>query len=740
MLAGKLGPHRLPVGAVSRPGLVERLRRGRGATLTLVSAPAGYGKTTLLTQWVQAAGVTEPDTAFAWVSLDTGDADPVRFWTTVIAACSRAVPGVGARALEVVQTLATRQVGAALPLLLEDLSRLETPLVLILDDYHQAETSEIDETLVQFLSYRPRLVQVVVATRTDPALRIPRLRALAELVEVRADSLAFTDDEAHEFLVSSGVTDLTAEDERRLVRRAAGWPAPLRIAALMMPAGQRGDVLASFTGGQRQLMDYLTTDVLEAVPKPLRTFLLQVCVLDRMCGALCDAVSGTTGSAAVLADLERSSLFVSADAAGEWYRSHHLFREALRVELARTDPDAVPVLNARAARWFEQSGDLATATEHAIAARDVPEIGRLLATQAQPMAARGERDIVHRWIAQLAWPEAERDPEIGYARAMDAALHGDLDQVEQWLDLAATGPLDQVDANGIPLSFRVDQLRSITAVHHIARAEAAGRRAVLSAPSPALEGMAWTGVGQALYLQDRFDEARECLKRAISLLPEENPLMFALARANLVLVETAHGRNVPPEWMLQGAGDVLRGAGVENTVPAAVLEMARAEVHRLQGDLGEAVVYLESSLEILGLERRTCLHANAHLLLSRVQRDAGDPEAAARSLEAADDILSRSPAPGALPARSRALRAQLASPPRTIAAFGQVLTAREAEVMQLLGEGWSQREIAGRLFVSPNTVKTHVRSCYRKLGATSRDGALAAMERAADAGGLISPG
>jgi LuxR family transcriptional regulator, maltose regulon positive regulatory protein len=359
----------------------------------------------------------------------------------------------------------------------------------------------------------------------------------------------------------------------------------------------------------------------------------------------------------------------------------------------------------------------------------VPEIGRLLASQAQPMAAKGQQDVVRRWIAQLSWPQAQCDPEIGYARAMDAALHGDLDQVGQWLDLAATGPLDQLDANGIPLSYRVDYLRAITAAD-VARAEAAGRRAAQSAPSPVFEGMAWAGVGQALYLQDRFDEARECLTRAISLLPDENPLMSALARANLVLVETAQGRNVPPEWMLQGAGDVLRRAGVENTPPAAVLEMARAEVHRLQGHLGEAVVYLESSLEILGLEGRSCFHANAYLLLSRVQRDAGDPDAAARSLDAADGILSRSPDPGALPARSRALRAHLSSPPRTNAAFGQVLTGREAQVLQLLRDGWSQREIAGRLFVSPNTVKTHVRSCYRKLGVTSRDGALAAMERA----------
>ena len=228
--------------------------------------------------------------------------------------------------------------------------------------------------------------------------------------------------------------------------------------------------------------------------------------------------------------------------------------------------------------------------------------------------------------------------------------------------------------------------------------------------------------------------------RAVSLIPDELPLMLALARANAVLVDTAQGRNVPPEWMLDGAGAVLHRAGAENTPASAVLEMARAEVHRVQGHLGQAVVYLESSLEILGADRLTCLHANAYLLLSRVQRDSGDAVAAARSLDAADAILIRARAPGALPARSRALRQRLKAPPRMPATFGQVLTERETEVLRLLGEGWSKREIAGRLFISPNTVKTHVQSCYRKLGVTSRDGALAAMEGASSAPGRSHPG
>src|SRR3954471_17831558 len=646
---GKLHPHRLPVGAVRRPALVARLRSAREATLTLVCAPAGYGKSTLLTQWVHSCASTEPGTAFAWVSLDSADADPARFWTAVVEACTGAAAGVGTRALEAVRTLPDRQAGAALPLLIEDLAGLKRPLVLILDDFHEAETPEIDEAMTQFLTYRPSLVQVVVATRFAPSLQVPRLRALGQLVELSADDLAFSDPEAHRFLLRSGVRSLSPEAEEHLLKRAAGWPGALRIAARIMTTDPADGQLESFAGGHPQLVDYVATDVLGALPEDLWDFLLKVSVLDTMSGPLCDALTGRGDSAMVLADLERSSFFLSADPGAQWYRSHPLFQEALRAVLARTEPAAVPVLHARAARWFRKSGDLRTATKHAIAARDVPLIGLLLAGQAPSMAATGHRKTFRRWIARLDWPEADEDPEISYARAMDATLDGDLEHVEQWLDHAATGPAMQQDGNGIPLSCRVDLLRAITAVHDVTGAEAAGRRAARSAPTLALEGEAWCAVGQALYLQDRFHAARQCLTRALSLIPDESPSMWALACATLLLVETAQGSGVPPAWMLSAADEVFRSAGAGHTTASAVLEMARAEVHRAEGDLARASLDLESSLELLGRDRRSCLHANALLLLCRVQLEKGDAAAARSSLDAADGILSRSRAPGALP-------------------------------------------------------------------------------------------
>jgi len=724
LFPAKLAPQRMPRGAIRRPALVEILGQSGGATLTLICAPAGFGKTTLLTEWVETARMSAPATAFAWVTLDSRDTEPVRFWRHVIAALAGAATGVGERSLEAMRAGPDRILDAALPLLLDDLGRVEAPIVLILDDYYRAETLEIDVAVDQVLSYRPHCLQVVVATRSDPALGIARLRASGSLVELRADSLAFSDDEASRFLLGMGVTGLSEEGERSLVHRAGGWPAPLRIAALLMPASGRQEFIESFSGGQRQVVDYLTSDVLDLLPPDRREFLLQVSVLRRMNGSLCDAVAATSGSGAVLADLERSGLFISVDAAGQWYESHQLFHEALQVELARTRPDLVSLLHSRAAAWFERVGDLELATDHAIAARDVSHAGRLLAAQAQPMAARGRRDRIRRWISELSWPEAQRDPELAYARAVDAGVHNDLDGAGRWLDLAATGPADQQDSQGLPLSFRVDYLRAVTSVNDVGRAEEAGRRAASSAPSARWEGMAWCGVGQALYLQDRFDEARACLHRSVALTPDTNPILLSVARANLALVEAASATEPVSERVLDGALELIRRTGADNTPSAALIEMAWGEVRRTRGELQDAVAHFEASLALLGAGTLSCLHANAYLLLGQVQHALGDSALALRSLDAADSILSRQRDPGALPDRARRLRQTLGTPPRRAAAYGEVLTERESAVLNLLAEGRSQREIATSLFISHNTVKTHLKSVYRKLGVTSRDAAV----------------
>ncbi len=479
VIAAKLAPRRLPTGAVSRPRLVDQLRSGRGQTLTLVSAPAGFGKTTLLAEWVDA----EPDTSFAWVGLDAGDTEPVRLWTHVVAALARFEPAAGTRSLLRLRATPDKLVDAVLPELYDELSEGTAPVVVILDDFHLAESAAVNEQLEAFMRYRPARVQLVVATRSDPALAVGRLRASGDLVEIRSDDLRFEQLELSQFFAGMGVHGLTTVEERRLAERTGGWPAPVRLAALLMPTDGRASFIDSFTGGHRQVVDYLTRDVLDLLKPGTREFLLQVSILSRLNGSLCDAVVDSTGSGTLLADLERSGLFVSVDSAGEWYQEHHLFAEALRLELTRTRPELVPVLHARAARWFEAAGDRETATDHAIAAHDVATASRLVASQVQQMASTGRGATTQRWLAALSWPEAEQDPELAFVRALAASLEHRIDLAIDYLDLARTGPPDKVDQAGLTLGFRVDFLEGIAGMTQLGRAEAAARRAIISAPS-----------------------------------------------------------------------------------------------------------------------------------------------------------------------------------------------------------------------------------------------------------------
>ncbi|MGO9187964.1 MAG: LuxR C-terminal-related transcriptional regulator [Streptosporangiaceae bacterium] len=727
LIRAKLAPNRLPRGSVRRPQLLDELRRGRGRALTLVCAPAGFGKTTLLTEW---AG-TDAATVFAWVTLDPGDVEPVRLWTHVIAAIAQHESAVGGRSLDALRSNPDRVADAAVPVLIDELAEGTGDLVVILDDFHRAETAEINAQVIVFLRYRPPRVQLVVATRSDPALGVARLRASGDLVEVRAESLRFDDTELSRFFSGVGVTGLSALEQRRLSERTGGWPAPLRLAALLMPAQDRGPFIESFTGASRPVVDYLTREVLGALEPPVREFLLQVSVLGRLNGALCDAVTGMTGSGALLADLERSSVFISVDSAGQWYEQHQLFAEALRLDLSRARPDLVPVLHGRAARWLEAAGDRETATEHAIAARDVAAASRLIAGQVQVMAASGRWAAIRRWLSQLSWPEAMQDPELAYVRACLAALDNRIDEAVEWVAVARTGPPDQKDAEGLPLGFRADFAEASVGVNNVSRAEAAAQRAVMTAPTAGWEGIVLAGLGQAQYLQGRTGEAVATLRRAVGQIPDANPIVLAFGVANLALAEASLGVPSRADPMLDRLLGVLGGAGADRSPFGAIMQLACGERERRRGNLRGAAHRFQLAIEILGTAPRSGWLANGYVLLAATQRLLGDTAEALLCLDRADEILDRLPDPGALPARSAGLRQMLAAPHHHATEFGEQLSDREIAVLGLLAEGLSQRQIAGQLFISHNTVKSHLKTAYRKLGVASREDAidqLAALE------------
>ncbi len=722
VIAAKLVPPRRPLGVVSRPHLLELLDSGKGHALTLLSAPAGFGKTTLLTQWVDSAS---PDTRFAWVSLDAGDAEALRLWTHVIAAVGRSRTGFGSRSLAALRANPTRIVEAMLPVLFDELAAEQEELVLVLDDYHLAQTGHVDEQVRSFLAYRPAQVQVVIATRSDPALGIARLRASGELVEVRADSLRFGRSELAPFFEGIGVTGLSGVDLDLLDQRTGGWPAPLRLAALLIPEHGRDAFISSFTGESRTVVDYLTADVLDLLEPDTRDFLLKVSVLRRMNGPLCDAVTASSGSGDRLAALERANLFLSIDSEGGWYHQHQLFAEALRFELSRTRPELLASLHSRAARWLATNGDLETATEHAIASRDVALASGLIAGQLQWLVSTGRTAIVRQWLVDMSWPEARQDPGLAFVRAVSASLENRYDDAVSFLDVARTGPLEQVDAAGLSLGFRVDFFDGLVAVSHVSRAHESARRAVGAAPSPAWEGVALAGVGQAQLLQDRPADAVQTLRRAVSMIPDTSPLLLAVAVGSLGLAEAEAGdgssRAAP---MLRPLLDVMASIGAGRTVVAAVLHLAVGAHHGMTGEHRAADASFTTACAILQESPPGTWRALAHLLRAQSQRALGEVQAALASVAAADEILDRLPDPGGLRIRSTRVATLTTAPTRVTASYGERLSERELAVLRLASSGIEQRQIAEQLFISYNTVKSHLKTSYRKLGVSSRAAAL----------------
>ena len=323
-------------GQVIRQRLTDRLGGGAGR-LVLVSAPAGFGKTTLLGRWL--AEVRAGGTAAAWVSLDEDDRSPASFWTYVITALDRAVPGVGAGALPVLLA-GQAPVESALAAVLNELSVLPGDLALVLDDFHLADGPALRPGLAYFVDRLPPQVRLVISTRADPGLPLARLRARGELTEVRAADLRFTAEEAGDYLAASTGLTLTAANIGALAGRTEGWVAALQLAALSLRG--RDDVagfIDGFAGDDRFVVDYLVEEVLDRQSEPVRRFLVETSVLDRLTAGLCDAVTAGTGSRAMLESLDRANLFlVPLDDRRQWYRYHHLFRDVLRTLSARRAP------------------------------------------------------------------------------------------------------------------------------------------------------------------------------------------------------------------------------------------------------------------------------------------------------------------------------------------------------------------------------------------------------------------
>ena len=484
VLATKLFPPSRRESLVARPRLAEQLDASLAEhqRLTLVSAPAGFGKTTMLTEWLESLGREQPDVGTAWLSLDTGDNDLARLLSHLAAA-------LNGHRLEVEPAWA-QQGGdgpTAFTALINDLVAAEQVApgrrwVVVLDDYHVIDAATVHESITFLLDNLPRQLHLVVATRSDPLLPLARLRSRGQLLELRAADLRFTPSEARDFLNHVMGLELTERDVEALENRTEGWVAGLQLAALSLrntpSRTETAQFIDAFTGSNRFIVDYLVDEVLARLPAQDHQFLLRTSLLNRLTGSLCDTLTGTTAGAAVLERLERANLFVVAlDADRAWFRYHHLFADVLKARLLAEQPDLVSTLHLRASAWFADHNLVPEAVDHALAGGDARRAAYLV-EQALPQTRRARRDAtLLTWIGALPDQEVRRSPVLSTLSAWSSMMTGDLLSMEARLDDAdAALALGRQDPAVAATWAQTEDLRAAPGTVHLYRAALAQAR------------------------------------------------------------------------------------------------------------------------------------------------------------------------------------------------------------------------------------------------------------------------
>lgn len=733
LLATKLHVPSIGAPLVHRAALLDALSAGLSRKLTLLSAPGGWGKTTVLAQWALGAG---QDQRFGWLSLDPSDNDPVWFWMYVVAALQKISPGVGIRAVELL-AMGADPVQVVLPTLLNDLDTIASPIVLILDDYHLVVNRTVHEQLALVIGRMPANLHLVLATRSDPMLPLARLRASGDLAEVRTDDLRFGASEAAQLLNDVLGLDLPDAGIRLLHRRTEGWAAGLYLAALSL-AG-RADTAAfitTFAGDNRHIVDYLMAEVLDGQPAQMRSFLLRTSVLGRLSGALCDAVLQTSGSAAVLEKIERENLFVvPLDMSRHWYRYHQLFGELLRTELRRTEPDLVADLHRRAAAWFEAEGLIDEAVRHLFAGGDIARSADLIAADWVDEFNGGGVSTVSGLLDLLPEETVLQDPRLSVARAWIALSQGQLDDAAEWIEAVETGS----PADGGAISTQVVVLR---AVHSFKTAEVAAaleeaRRAITLdlAEAPLGRSSAYCIYGSALYFSDSTPEAQAAFRRAVQLaekVGDRRARTYALGY--LALISAELGQLADAERQIRRASGSSRDLAEGEHFVDGMVSLAAAELLAMRGDAAAAVA--AADMAVLSARQGGAILEVAKSLVVRAEifEHLGDHQTAKASFDEAGTLVrgcaDAGIAPTLLASAERSAGVAVRSRKEEYV-LGEELTPKELEVLRLLATRLSRREIGERLYVSLNTVKTHQRAVYRKLGVEHRG---AAVSRARELG------
>jgi LuxR family transcriptional regulator, maltose regulon positive regulatory protein len=726
LLASKLLRPLVRPGTVRRSALVERLAAGGPQRIVSVVAPPGYGKTTLLSQWAERNGQ-----AFAWVSVDEADNDPKTLLTYVAEALD-AVQPIGGRVFDALASPVSSVPGTVVPRMGLAFSSMTSPVVLVLDDVHVLHNRECRAALSVLADHVPDGSRLALAGRVKPPLRVARLRAEGRILEIGPGDLSLTRDEAASLLRDAGIT-LGEDDLAELHRRTEGWPTGLYLAALYLrEGGFLPGAAVSFGGDDRLVSEYMESEFLARISRHERAFLTRAAVLDRMSGPLCEAVLDLPGSAATLAELARSNLLlVPLDRRGQWYRYHHMFRDMLLAELERDAPDLIAVLRRRAAGWYLRNGWPEEALEYSMAAGDVDTVAGLVAVLVVPTHRQGRVATVERW---LRWLEGRGGigghPMVAVLAALFWALMGRPVEAERWADVVDRWQYGDAARPGDPSTeawaavLRAFLCRRGVEQMRTDADEAVRRFAAQSFVTPApvfLQGIARVLCGD-------LGDGDTSLESGISVGEEVGAHEdVALALCERSLVAMTGSKWDQAEALAGQASAVLRRAGIAESyaTPLVSAVQARAAMHR--GDVPAARQQLVSAQRLRHLLTYALpyLAVQARIELIRVHLALADLAGARTLMREVDELLRRRPGLGNLVGEAQVLRARLAKERGSSAPGASALTGAELRLLPLLSTHLSFPEIAAQMSLSPHTVKSQAYSIYRKLGASSRNQAVA---------------
>jgi ATP/maltotriose-dependent transcriptional regulator MalT len=726
MLEAKLRPPLARSEWVDRTRLLEELQRASRRPVTLIAAPAGYGKTTVVTQWL--ASVFRP-ASVAWISLDMSDNEPVRLWTDIATALDRAGCAIARDIAGFIAAGDHDMVTLVLPRILDAIAAMDSDVAILFDDFDIVRSAECTEHIDFFIKHLPTNAHLLLITRADPTVPLARLRATGQLSEIRAEDLAFNLEEASSLLVADGV-QLSTDGLSELMGRTEGWPAGLYLAALSLTG--RADPIEfvhHFSGNNRFIGDYLTEEVLSRQSDEVRQFILDMSIVDRFTAPLCDYMNGGRQSAKILRDLQHTNLFlIPLDAEDRWFRFHHLFGAVARSALETEQPDRAVMLHGRAADWLSENGYVDAAVEHALAAGNSDRAASLVQSSWFQYFDAGQGTTVRRWLRALEASAAKDDTATVVTAAWMAALSGQREEMDQrlaQLNNAAVG-------GALP-----DGTRSVESVIALIRGlfGFGGPKEMLASAERAAEletdgNTAWyavahTALGHAKYVVGDLDSAAGVLPKAA--YNESAPaLMRITALAMLSLTQAELGQLERSRRSAREAMEVVEARSLHELPSVALAFTALGQSQAASGDLEVAMATLDHGLnlrrKVPGLGPWPTIH---HLLvMGRVAIMASDLPLARRLLDEVSLLMRQyqqgmGPMIARLEEIQKRLRESLSPGPHN-----EALTAREIEVLRRLTSSRSLSEIASELYLSPNTIKTHTTALYRKLGARSRSEAV----------------